>query len=113
MIKISEKLNKYVILTYCDVSLFGPKVTLTVESNNSAIKVECPLLDKVKEFQDKKIEKYQKNELLEETGSSLEPIASEFQDFSDFIVIQNEKDVIIFISKFILKYIIYLLLTNN
>ncbi|KAG4085687.1 hypothetical protein H8356DRAFT_1014015 [Neocallimastix lanati (nom. inval.)] len=92
MIKISEKLNKYVILAYCDVSLFGPKVALTVNTNNSAVKVECPLLDKVKEYQDKKIEKYKNNELLEETGSNLEPISSEFQDFSDFIVIQNEKD---------------------
>ncbi|ORX81852.1 hypothetical protein BCR32DRAFT_268020 [Anaeromyces robustus] len=92
MIKISGKLNKYVILTYCDVSLFGPKISLTVDSKNPVIKVDCPLLDKVKELQDKKIEKYKNNELLEESGSILEPITSEFQDFPDFIVLQNEKD---------------------
>lgn len=92
MIKISEKLNKYIILTYCDVSLFGPKVSLTVETNNPVIKVDYPLLVEVQKLQNKKIEKYQNNELLEENGSNLEPIASEFQDFSDLIIVQNEKE---------------------
>jgi len=94
MIKIYEKLNKYVILTYCDISLFGPKVSLTVDTKNPIIKVDYPLLIEVQKLQNKKIEKYQNNELLEENGSSLEPIASEFQEFSDLIIVQNEKEVI-------------------
>ena len=115
MIKIYEKLNKYVILTYCDISLFGPKVSLTVDTKNPIIKVDYPLLIEVQKLQNKKIEKYQNNELLEENGSSLEPIASEFQEFSDLIIVQNEKEVIrknLYIIYIIIYFILLFLILN-
>lgn len=83
MLQLNEKLRKNVILSYCDIALLGPRVTLTIKTNNPLNKMNCPLLDKINQEQ-------LKNGSEEKSIKNFE---SNFEEYSDLFVIQNEKEV--------------------